>query len=255
MRTKLLTILVVEDDVRILSEIEWQILRTFNRQAQVLKATTFEEGKEIILQGLVDISLIDLCLPDGHGEELIALIRKKSRYQPIIVQTTEADTTYQAKIHNKYERLIYLTKDTLFNELSNRLKTAKADWEMYASQRLALSSRSEVNSVDINEVCYVTPISNSPHLHAELYDFDRGVYHSIEVKYMTLKQYIDMYNTSGYFLRCHNSFVVNKKMVRSYSHADHQIKMLYPRKGDYDILIEVSETYKKNVRNHLKGLY
>jgi DNA-binding LytR/AlgR family response regulator len=254
MRKKLFTILVVEDDLKILKKIEWQILRTFNRQVQVLKATTFEGAKEIILQGLVDISLIDLGLPDGHGEELIALIRERSRYQPIIVQTTEKDTAYQAKVHNEYERLIYLTKEVLFDELSDRLKVAKKDWEMYASQRLAILGQNKVNSVDINEVCYVTPISNT-HLHVELYDFNTETYKSIEIKYMTLKQFVDIYNKSGYFVRCHNSFVVNRKMVHSYSRTDNQIKMLYPRKGKYDILINVSEKYRRQVREKLKGLF
>ena len=253
MRKKLLSILVVEDDVKVLRQIEWQILSTFNREVQILKAETYEIGKEITLQGLVNISIIDLGLPDGHGEELIALIREKDRYQPIIIQTTEKDLAYQAKVHNKYGRLIYLTKEVLFDELSDRLQEAKMDWEIYASQRLAFPSQSNFDSVDINEVCYVT--TDHPHLHIEFYDFDTKTYESIEVKYMTLKEFMNTYNQSGYFLKCHNGYIVNRKMVRSYSRTDNQIKMLYPRKGGYDVLIEVSETYRRNVKNQLRGLY
>jgi DNA-binding LytR/AlgR family response regulator len=254
-RKKLLTILVVEDDLKIFKKIEWQILRTFNRQVQILKATTFEEGKDIILQGLVDISLIDLRLPDGHGEDLIALIRTQSLFQPIIVQTTETDTAYQAKVHNQYENLIYLTKEVLFDELATRLKKAKAKWQMYATLRLALPNQNKVDSIDINEVCYVSPIPSTANLHIEFYDFDQETYKSIEIKYMNLKQFMSTYNEVGYFLRCHNSFVVNKKMIHSYSRLDNQIKMLYPRKGQYDIMIGVSEKYKKDVKLQLKGLY
>ena len=89
---------------------------------------------------------------------------------------------------------------------------------MYASQRLALFGRSKIDSVDINEVCYLTPIPDSSHLHAVLYDFHKEAYRSIEIKNITLKQFVDLYNKAGYFLRYHNSFVVNRKMTSSYSY-------------------------------------
>ena len=253
-RKKLLTILVVEDDLKILRQIEHQILRTFNRQVQVRKALTFEEGKEIILQGLIDISLIDLDLPDGHGEDLIALIRKQNFYHPIIVQTTEKDTAYQAKLHNKYENLIYLTKEVLFDEIATRLIKAKARWQRDASQRLMFPGRKS-DSVDINEVCYVSPITGTPDLHVELYDFGQEAYKSVVLENMNLKQFMEAFNELGWFFRCHNSFIVNKKMAHSYCRTDYQIKMLYPRKEDYDVLIDVSETHRKQARKELKGLY
>jgi len=253
MKRKLLSILVVEDDVKVLKTIEWQTLSTFNRQVQILKAETYEIGKEIILHGLVDIAIIDLGLPDGHGEELIALIREKDRYLPIIILTAEKSPEYQAMVHNKYGRLIYLIKEISFSELSKRLEEAKMDWEMYASQRLSLPEGSSFDSIDISEVGYVTV--EAPHLHIELYDFDRKAYRSIEVKNMTLTKFMETYNGSGNFLRCHNSFVVNKKMIHSYSRTNNEVKMLYPCENGYDIFIDVSKRYRSKVRNEIKGLY
>jgi len=97
---RLLSVLIVEDDLQILREIAIHISKQFGREVQILKATTLKEGMDIVGQRLFDIAIIDLLLPDGHGEELIALIRENDPDLPIIVQTTERDTAYQVEIHN-----------------------------------------------------------------------------------------------------------------------------------------------------------
>jgi len=249
------SILVVEDDIRILRQIVLHISKQFDRQVQILQANTFEQGKAIIEQGLFDIAIIDLGLPDGDGEGLIAMIREQSAYLPIIIQTTHDDATYQAKVHNRYEGLIYLTKDTLFEELAIRLIKAKDKHEMIASNRLAIRGYKKYESLDIDEVCYVTKVTDSQHLHVELYSFSKGEYYHFVIEYMTLTDFIRTYNATGYFLRCHNSCIVNRKMIRSFSRTDNQLTMLMPMINGNDVKIDVSQTYRGEVMNTLKGLY
>ena len=88
---KLLTILIVEEEVPVLRSIELEVFKLFRPMVQIIKATTFKKAEEIIDNGIIDIAIIDLLLPDGHGENLIARIRSKLAYVPIIVQTSEED--------------------------------------------------------------------------------------------------------------------------------------------------------------------
>ena len=252
---RLLSILIVEDDLRILREIEVHISRQFGREAQVLKATTLKEGADIIKQGRFDIAIIDLLLPDGHGEDLIALIRENDLDLPVIVQTTEDDKAYQAKIHNEYGCLIYLEKHLLFKELNGRLKVAANKHRRLVAERLSVVSHKRIDILNVHEVCYVSKVPESNNLHVELYDFDKKDYKFFVITDMTLADFIKTYNASGYFLRCHNSYIVNRMMIRFFSRTDSKITMLMPRKNGGDVIIDVSEKYRKEMRDELKGLF
>ena len=155
-----LSILVVEDNTEILDKIISRIAYQFGFGVQILTAKRFKMAKSIIEKKLYDIAIIDLQLPDGHGEDLIALIREKNFFIPIIVQTSEESVAYQAMVHNKYENLIYLTKDTLFDELENRLEKANRRYQKSSNLRLATHGGSKIDCIDINDICYISSITN-----------------------------------------------------------------------------------------------
>ena len=251
---RLLSILIVEGNFFILREIEAHIARQFDREVQVLKARTFKESEDIIKRGLFDIAIIELLLPDGHGDDLISLIRQKHPCLPIIVQIIEEDKAYH-RVHNKHENIIYLEKEVMFLELKDRIRKAKNRHEAIASWRLPIVNYKKIEPVDINEVCYVSKVSESANLHVELYDLNKKDYTYTTIEAMTLTEFINKYNETGYFLRCHNSYIVNRKMIKSFSQVDNQITMLMPRKDGNDVIIDVSEKYKKQVREVLRGLY
>ena len=252
---KILSILIVEDDNHILNKLIALISYQFGFNTQILTAKKFKEAELIINHGLCDIAIIDLNLPDRHGEGLISLIRKQSFHTPIIVQTDKKDLAYQAMVHNKYENIIYLTKDILFEEIEERLYIADSRHQAIASLRLSLYSHSKIDSIDINEICYVSKVPNEKHLHIELYDIKTNDYKFITLMSMSLTEFMNTYNQTGHFLRCHNSYIVNVKMVESFSRINSQLTMLMPRKGGIKIIIDVSEKYKNEVRNKLRGLY
>lgn len=254
-KKRLITIMVVEDDLKILGRIRLQILRMFNREVQVLEAKNFKEAEQIIEQGLIHIAIIDILLPDGNGEDLIKQVRLHSRHIPIIVQTTIEDMAYQLKIFKGYDRIKYLTKETLFNDLTKALFWAKEEVTDALAYRLAIPGKKMMDSLDANQVCYVMTILNSHHLHVELYDFEAKTYSTTEIKNMNLEQFMGQYNAIGIFLRCQRGFIVNKRMIEKLFKNDNEILMLYRGKGGKEIRIEVGGTYKKDVLAQLKGLY
>lgn len=249
------TILVVEDDEKISAKIHSHILNVFNRQVQIKEAKTMKDAEKVLDQGMVDISIIDFALPDGDGENLIARIRKESRYHPIIAQTTNVDMQYRIKIYEQYYPIMYITKDVLFERLTECLTWAVADLEFRAPHRLSVSSA--IGSMDINEVCYIKRMMNTNHLHVELYDFDQEAYKSVEIKNMSLAQFMKKYNKTGYFIRCHNSYIVNKKMIKDVDRTNSEIVMLHPCKDGYLVRVEMSVNgkYRKDVLAQTEGVY
>jgi len=246
------TVLIVEDDPRFMKQIAWEICVTFKRQVQILRAMTYKDAVEIIKQGLAEISIIDFQLPDGHGEDLIIMIREQSHNHPIIVQTIIEDKDYQIKMHNKYGHLYYLTKKILFTEIANYLNRAKIDWDNCEGKRLAIPGQN-ISSLDVNEVCTVMKSPNG--LYVELYDFKQEDYRTIEIKNMGLTQFMDLYNTEDLFVRCHNSYIINKRMIKEIYRSDNEILLLYKRSGDHEVRVPMTDRFKKGVLAKVKGLY
>ncbi|MCL1989855.1 MAG: response regulator [Defluviitaleaceae bacterium] len=254
MKKYVLTILVLEDDVEISKKITNYIRRVFNSRVQVLTAKTYEEGKEIIDSGIVDISLIDLGLPDGDGEALIAMIREQDKKMPIIIQTANDEVNYQLEIYKKYKNISYLIKSELFEQLAEELFDARDEVGYNKALRLAIPGQI-VESVSVYDVCTIQPVAKSNHLEVIYYDFELEDYQSVHIKNTTLTEFMENYNEVGLFIRCHASHAVNKKMIKKIFRAGNEIEMLYRDKEGTRIYVPMSGKYKKEVIAQLKGLF
>ena len=255
MRKKsIITAVVIEDDKKIAGQIKWHILRAFNREIQVLTANTYKDALEIIEEGLAEIFIVDFGLPDGDGEELMRIIRAKTDFLPIIAQTTIQDVTYQLKIFKDYEPVKYLTKEVLFQELTKCLIWAKGKIENSLSHRLIIPGRRLLGSLGMYEVCYVEKIANSQNLHIELYDFEDKAYKFTVINNLSLEKFMTEYNGLDIFLRCHQSFIVSKKMIEQVYLLDNEILLLFRAEKGREILIPIGPAYRKSVLSQLKGL-
>lgn len=260
MRRSFITVVVVEDNKKYVKLIVQEIKWLFRGNVQILVAKTFKEAKDIVKLGLGEIFFIDFGLPDGHGVNLIELIRAQKIEYPIIVQTEKNDRDYKLEIYDNYDNIKYLTKDELFEKLPKRLVKAKIDVERALENRIAVRGKQIIDTLSADELCYVMSIPESHHLYVELYNIGTKAYYNAEIKNMNLDQFMKEYNTLGYFLRCERSFIVNIKMVEKVFKNDNEILMI-PRKKDKkgestkEVRINVGGTYKKEVLARLKGLY
>lgn len=254
-KKRLVTAVVVEDNMRISERIKWQIRTMFNQEIQVLSAKTFAEAKEILKLGVAEIWLVDFGLPDGNGEELIKLIRAQSTRIPIIAQTVITDLEYKVKIFENYERIKYLTKDTLFTQLTKAIFWARDEISYDLDYFISVPGKGYLESLSIHEIVYVMKLPGTQGLLLKLYDFEKKAYHDLEIKGMGLGQFLDENNKLGVFLRTHQSFVVNKKMIEIVYHMADQILMLYREEKDREIFVPIGPTYKRAVKAATKGLY
>src|SRR5687768_14983151 len=72
---RVLTALVVEDQT-ILREMLVELLEGDGRFASIVACGTAEEATAAISASSLDLALVDLMLPDGHGLDVLAALRK-----------------------------------------------------------------------------------------------------------------------------------------------------------------------------------
>jgi len=246
----MITVLLVEDQQEILNHLESLIKTTFN-DIQVLKAQSLEEAKIIIESGVAEIFIIDFGLPDGDGLDLVKLIREYySRQQPIIIQTTRDDQTYQLDIYKSYGNIVYLTKETVFKELIEHIANAKEDVKDQLNSRLMIPGKTISEALDKREICFISKLPNCNNLEVTSYDVKTEDFKYKEIVEMSLSRFLKLYNQSNLFIRCHRSYVINKKMVEKILRTESKILLKYK-----NVKIELGESYKKDVFKMMKGVF
>ena len=251
---KRLTILIVEDKPEILDKLIVHTAKEFGKKAHIFGAMTFKSAEEIINRNFIDMAIIDLQLPDGDGEDLIALIRTYAYYLHILVQTVRDSAEYQAKIHNKYGNLLFLPKNRLFEELSEQLTIAEGRYQLVKPIQLVIKNGEKFKALDALDVCYATKAGRSNDIHLELYDYEKKEYTFTTIKNMALIDFMSIHNDSGYFVRCHDSYIVNIKLVSEISRKDNELTLFAPNKAGNAVKLNISQKYRKNVKDMLEGL-
>ena len=110
------TVVIVEDDVDIL---EVLTLYVENAGFQTHAATTFQDGKQLILDKRPDIIVLDINLPDGNGFELAQFIRQQSN--AILIFLTANDTLEYKLEGFELGADDYMTKPFIPKELIARI--------------------------------------------------------------------------------------------------------------------------------------
>ena len=246
----MVTVLLVEDEKQILNQLEALIKTNFN-DLQVLKAQSFKDARAIIESGVAEIFIIDFVLPDGDGLDLIKLIRTYySRGQPIIIQSSIRDQTYQLDIYKQYGNIVYLTKETVFDELVEHVANAREDVRDQLNNRLMIPGKAITEALDKREICFVSKLPNCNNLEVTSYDAKTQDFKYKEIIEMSLNRFLELYNQSNTFIRCHRSYVINKKMVEKILRAESKVLLKHK-----NVKIELGESYKKDILKELKGVF
>lgn len=111
-------VLIVEDDPILAKNLQ------LNLQLdgyEVLWARSLREARELERTRLLDLIVLDLNLPDGHGFELLAQAKKNPRQTPVIVLTalTDEDTVVEGLERGAKD---YMRKPFGYRELLVRMK-------------------------------------------------------------------------------------------------------------------------------------
>jgi len=257
MREKVVKILIAYDDPTILQYLVTKISKlcaSLNVYAQFITSSTFKETKKIIERYELDIPFVGFNWEneDGTGADLVELIRKKSPQQLIVAILENQNSRLQLKNPDKYYPIMYPTRDLFFSELDYYLKQALESLPDSA-EKFVIDTHAKVIQLDLAEIAYV--YGNGGKVIIFVYDFESKSYEEIEVP-MTLTRFLEGYNRSNTFIKCHRNYAVNKRVIRFvHKSREHQcIELIYSDERDYPVEIPMSDSFKKLVLRAMEGV-
>ncbi|KUO97171.1 response regulator transcription factor [Ferroacidibacillus organovorans] len=135
-------ILIVEDDHRIASLLQ----RGLERKAHVVElAHTVQTGFQAAIDGLFDVLILDIKLPDGDGMSLCEKLRNVGVTIPILMLTARDSTEDKiAGFHHGADD--YLTKPFSFEELHVRLIALARRPAVYVENQVLRCGPLELNT-------------------------------------------------------------------------------------------------------------
>ncbi|MBU3137000.1 response regulator transcription factor [Clostridium gasigenes] len=110
-------ILLIEDDESLALGIEYSLME---EGYQVLRGGTVEEGKCIFEDGIFDLVLLDINLPDGTGYEICKYIKSKSEVPVIFLTALDEEVNVVLGLDMGGDD--YITKPFRVRELLSRIK-------------------------------------------------------------------------------------------------------------------------------------
>jgi DNA-binding response OmpR family regulator len=132
-------ILLVEDEDRIASF----VVKGLQAEGQIVeRASGVAEAKQLLGARTYELVLLDLLLPDGHGSEILAVVRAGDPEVPVIVLSALGEVDDKVSLLDK-GATDYLTKPFSMRELSARIRA-------HARQGQAVSRTLTVGDLELD---------------------------------------------------------------------------------------------------------
>ncbi|MBB6624542.1 response regulator transcription factor [Clostridium gasigenes] len=135
-------ILLIEDDESLALGIEYSLME---EGYQVLRGGTVEEGKCIFEDGIFDLVLLDINLPDGTGYEICKYIKSKSEVPVIFLTALDEEVNVVLGLDMGGDD--YITKPFRVRELLSRIKAViRRSKKAVVESKLFKSGDIEINT-------------------------------------------------------------------------------------------------------------
>lgn len=243
----LIKAVIVEDEFKV-RELFIILLRKFCKEITIVgEANNINDGYDLIKLNKPDVIFLDIEMPGGNGFELLAKFEKVffetifvSSYghyairaikacaldyllKPVIIEDLKKITTrLQEKIELKGNALKYnLLQENLVN----------TDYP----QKLIITTRSKIESVDTNDILYLKAEGNYTNIHLK-----NNTSYCIS---KTLKEYEEILcEEKTPFIRIHKAIIVNTRFIRHITRGDDYVAVLYN-----NVNLEISRRKRQEV--------
>lgn len=212
----MLNLLIVEDNP---CEMEYccNAVTRILKDCMILKAGSGEEALALMTTQIIDVFLIDVELPGINGFRLAELIRSNPNYKLTSIVFISGHKVNQLKIHKKYHHYEYIEKPYSFESFDTSMKSFLNALDVLKQQNekrpedtkrkmILLEAKEETILVNPNDILFFETQGRGILLHTKYLN-----YYDIKMKID------DVIREAGsdYIVRCHKSYGVNIKNVKS----------------------------------------
>lgn len=234
----MVVILVVEDDPIIRDEIENAIL-SIDNNIKVINADDGKTALKVAQSISVDVFILDIGLPDYDGLELAKDIRKTYLFNPIIIQSSNSEASYQQEVHDQIENLAYLSKPYSKQKLVEKIKRSLKVAHRLGSNQLKIKQNGFCRIIDIKDILFIEKVKGYKNVEICFYDQNLNRVYREELLGISLNSIIDMLSYKCDLLRCHKSYIVNPKAIKKLNYAENTISLNHT-----SYKVPIGKTYK-----------
>lgn len=215
-----MNILIIEDDLGYLDFIENEVKKVFT-EAHLFKASSVIESVKIIQEYDLALIVSDIELQD---KKLSFEIFENTTFNGKVIFISSFDTYALKAI--KMSACDYILKPIDQSELEIALKNIKSSFPKKGdnnlnlllqnlsseSKKILVSDRKETHIIELDDVCYFE--SDGQYTRIVFFNKEDGIF----VSSMPIKHFEEIITNN--FFRCHRSFIVNLKNVKSFTFSN-----------------------------------
>lgn len=206
----MLKIVLCDDDLAYQTELRQMIIRVLFEEENVI-FECYADGQDLIQAAeskeafYADLIFLDIKMPCLDGMQTARRLRSMQIDSAIVFVTSHEEYVFQGYEVRAYD---YLLKPVTSQRMEHLLKRFQEERNCKAQQYLLIHRRMSGERVPLQQVCYfisdqkkICAVMEAPHAPIEFY-----------------KKMSELENELGgsCFLRCHQSFLVNKQKIKSW---------------------------------------
>lgn len=229
----MLKICLCDDDTKILERYSKIINDIAYRNNYVLRIEIFKSGESLIFEleeepNKFDIVIIDILMKNINGIETSNILRKYGYKGIIIFLTSSKDFALDSY---RVEALNYIIKNEDDNRFENIFIRAVEEVYKGLNKNIVISLKNQKKIINLDSIIYIESLNKKYILH--------DIYGGKEEIGGNLKDIYNKVVDSG-FVRCHKSYIVNIKYVKSFSKLECTVYK--------DIRIPIGRKYSKDFK-------
>jgi len=230
-------ILIIEDEKNIANQLEYLAYEQ-NPNIMIYKAGSKVEVMEILKNHTMNAFFIDIQLEDYNGLELAKELRKLSDYQFVPMVFITAVPTRELEAFRQVHSYDYILKPFTIAEVKKVFREILLDYfnDSSVEETIILEYKSYNHTINTRDILYVEMFNRR--IHVVTKD------DNIEYNVMSLTKFHEKLPES--FVRVHQSYIINKRYLESYSLSLFLIKL-----GGCDVDIPIGRSFIKNVKGKL----
>lgn len=227
-----MNIAICDDETNMLTVIKDKALSVLNSLNKTADISVFDSGEELLTaydgnQKPFDIIFLDIKMDKLDGIKTAELIRRYDNNVKIVFVTSSAEYVFKGYEVKAYR---YIMKNELEYGFGKVLKDIIKETEAPAEKPFIFTFGAETVSLSLSDICY---FESEKRIVKIITDAEEYKTYS---KLVDIEQAID----NEYFIRCHQSYLVNAKKIDKISKNEIHLK-----NGK---TVPVSKKYQKDVK-------